>query len=150
MTAKSIVNDPQQIEFILHVGDISYADGDQSRWDSWGNAFEFLSAKTPWMTLPGNHENEFRAHLPDPFIAYRTRFRMPSIPKSNDRNLYWSFDFSYLHIVALSSETEFSSDSDQFKWFINDMEKVNRTKTPWIIVMFHRPYYNSNHGMIFF
>lgn len=31
----------------------------------------------------------------------------------------------------------------QYQWLINDLAKVNRTKTPWIIAMSHRPMYSS-------
>jgi hypothetical protein len=96
------------------------------------------------MTLPGNHEREISAKVNSSFLAYRSRFRMPSNGEPSERNFYWSLDYSYLHLVALSIETRFDKDSSQFKWFIQDLEKVNRTHTPFIILMFHRPFYNSN------
>jgi hypothetical protein len=47
----------------------------------------------------------------------------------------------------LSSEHYFNS-SVQINWLINDLSKVNRSKTPFIIVYSHRPMYssNKNHG----
>jgi len=45
---------------ILHAGDLSYADGFQPRWDSYGRMVERLSSSTPWMTVAGNHEVEDR------------------------------------------------------------------------------------------
>jgi hypothetical protein len=102
------------------------------------------------MTIAGNHEMDKAHDSDDPqFIAYKTRFRMPKISDPSERNFYWSMDYSYLHIVGLSTETDFSRSSNQFKWFIDDMEKVNRTKTPFVVVMFHRPFYNSNEGAFF-
>jgi hypothetical protein len=65
---------------------------------------------------------------------------------ASQRNLYWSIDYSWAHIVALSTESDYSQSSEQYKWFVNDMEKVDRSKTPWVIVQFHRPFYNSNYG----
>jgi hypothetical protein len=75
LTGKSMFSDPEGIDLILHVGDLSYADGDQVRWDKWGRMFEYMSATTPWMLLPGNHENEGVGN--SPFVAYQARFRMP-------------------------------------------------------------------------
>ncbi len=98
------------------------------------------------MTLPGNHERETSPKVTTPFLAYKARFRMPSNGEPSETNFYWSMDYSYVHIVALSTETAFDQNSPQFKWFIQDMENVNRTNTPFIIVMFHRPFYNSNLG----
>jgi hypothetical protein len=68
--------DPEGIDLILHVGDLSYADGVQHRWDKWGRMFEYLAATVPWMVFVGNHENE---DVGSPFLAYQTRFRMPGM-----------------------------------------------------------------------
>jgi hypothetical protein len=51
-------------EFILHIGDLSYADdfylrkGDtyEGSWDAWQDEMEDITANTPYMSLPGNHE----------------------------------------------------------------------------------------------
>ena len=32
---------------------------------------------------------------------------------------------------------------DQFNWFLNDIARVDRGKTPWVIVGWHQPQYNS-------
>ena len=32
---------------------------------------------------------------------------------------------------------------DQFNWFLNDIARVNRAVTPWVIVAWHQPPYNS-------
>ena len=31
----------------------------------------------------------------------------------------------------------------QYKWLANELPKVNRTETPWLIVLIHCPIYNS-------
>lgn len=43
---------------IIHVGDLSYADDYEPRWDSWQNMVTPFSKGMPWMTLVGNHEVE--------------------------------------------------------------------------------------------
>ena len=40
---------------ILHAGDLSYADCEQTLWDSYGEMIEPLSSFVPWMVSPGNH-----------------------------------------------------------------------------------------------
>lgn len=40
-TAMHVLADPKQ-QFTIIAGDLSYADGDQTRWDRWGNLFEPL------------------------------------------------------------------------------------------------------------
>ena len=32
---------------------------------------------------------------------------------------------------------------DQFNWFLNDIARVDRGRTPWVIVAWHQPPYNS-------
>ena len=32
---------------------------------------------------------------------------------------------------------------DQFSWFLNDIARVDRGRTPWVIVGWHQPPYNS-------
>lgn len=47
------------------------------------------------------------------------------------------------HFIALTSyitNDTFSEDTAQYKWFENDLKKVDRKKTPWLIVYFHAPF----------
>jgi len=135
--------DPNGLDLILLVGDLSYANGDQPKWDTFGRIYEYLAASVPWMLLPGNHENEGQEGAG--FIAYQARFQMPNVTSdASQKNLYYSFDYSWIHFIALSTETSFKTTSQQYEWFVNDIENFNRTKTPWLIVMYHRPFYNTN------
>ena len=36
---------------VLNVGDLSYADGEQRRWDSFGRLVQFAAAAVPHMTI---------------------------------------------------------------------------------------------------
>ena len=44
----------------------------------------------------------------------------------------------------LITKFDFDSDSAQYKWLVGDLKKVDRVKTPWIVVLVHAPWYNSN------
>ena len=57
-TINHLINEPN-IDMILHAGDLSYADCEQTLWDSYGEMIEPLSSFVPWMVSPGNHEIEF-------------------------------------------------------------------------------------------
>lgn len=99
------------------------------------------------MVAPGNHENEEPEKLP--FISYQSRFLMPfNRSRATEGNLYWSMDISFAHIVCLSTESNFDTKSRQYKWLLQDLQSVDRIETPWIIIMFHRPIYNSNYGKL--
>lgn len=49
--------DPSKPPFsaLLHVGDLSYADGEQPVWDEYADIFQAYSTRVPWMTAIGNH-----------------------------------------------------------------------------------------------
>ncbi len=41
---------------MLHVGDISYANGDPDIWDSFMDGIEPVASRVPYMVAIGNHE----------------------------------------------------------------------------------------------
>ena len=93
------------------------------------------------MVGPGNHEAYHE------FVAFQRRFFMPSNASgAEEGNQYWSLNYSWMHMIFMSSECDFSPESKQFSWLLNDLKAVDRSKTPWLIVTFHRPIYNSNHA----
>ncbi|OMO82165.1 hypothetical protein CCACVL1_12050 [Corchorus capsularis] len=132
-------------DMLLLPGDLSYADFVQPLWDSFGRLVEPLASQRPWMVTQGNHEVE---KIPvvhsTPFTAYNARWRMPYEESNSGSNLYYSFDVAGVHVIMLGSYTDFDSDSDQFKWLQADLGKINRGKTPWVIVIIHAPWYNTN------
>jgi phosphodiesterase/alkaline phosphatase D-like protein len=118
----------QSYKFLVHAGDLSYADGLESRWDTWGNMIQPLSSHVPWMVAAGNHE------IFDLFVTYQNRFRMP--PNGDKGNLFYSFNYGLVHHITLDSETiSYSHLLLQYKWLKNDLEKVNRKQTPWTLVL---------------
>lgn len=70
---------------------------------------------------------------------------MPYEESGSDSNLYYSFNVaSSVHVIMLGSYTDFESNSAQYKWLVADLAKVDRSVTPWLIVLFHAPWYNTN------
>eukprot|EP00039_Didymoeca_costata_P023648 m.7800 g.7800 ORF g.7800 m.7800 type:complete len:463 (-) comp3776_c0_seq1:2950-4338(-) len=142
---------------VLLVGDLSYADSawedgkygpcDPARWDSWGKMVQPLTANTPLMVLPGNHEVEQEGPPPatqTEFLAYEKRMKMPSEASGGNGSLYYSFEIASAHFVMLNSYMDFNVSSPQYNWLKSDLAKVDRSKTPWLIVNMHAPWYNSN------
>lgn len=93
------------------------------------------AAHVPWMYAIGNHDVE------NDLIPYTTRYYQPS---SSDSPHYYSYEVSGAHVISLSVYTPYDANSSQMAWLEEDLESVNRTKTPWLIVMMHAPWYNSN------
>ncbi|ONK57417.1 uncharacterized protein A4U43_C09F300 [Asparagus officinalis] len=135
-------------DMLLLPGDLSYADTNQPLWDSFGRLVEPLASARPWMVTQGNHEIEAFPIFDwfHPFASYNHRWRMPYEESGSSSNLYYSFDVAggAVHVVMLGSYAEFGSDSDQYKWLVKDLGEVDREKTPWIIVLLHAPWYNTN------
>mmetsp|Transcript_6844 Transcript_6844/g.12707 ORF Transcript_6844/g.12707 Transcript_6844/m.12707 type:complete len:702 (+) Transcript_6844:63-2168(+) len=150
-------------EFVVIVGDMSYADGDGSKWDAWGRHMEPILHSLPLLVLPGNHEIEIDRVSGEAFVHYRNRFRTPEIaPEQSvvgeviDAELYkfnftydfgssfYSFDAGLVHFVMLNVYTKSNEQSAQFKWLCADLAAVDREATPWILVFTHSPWYDSN------
>ena len=53
---------------------------------------------------------------------------------------YYSFDHGPIHFVQFSTEVNFEPGSDQYAFVTADLAAVDRSKTPWIVAGFHRPY----------
>ena len=165
----------KNVKFILHAGDLAYADCNQSLWDSYGQMIEPLANKKAWMVCPGNHEIEYvpGASGQQLFSAFETRYRMPSIkpaeygniiipsstnPYTNEPyccpstflaeynygNSFYSFEVGLSHIIYLNSYTPSDENSSQYQWLVDDFNSIDRSVTPWVIVIMHCPWYNSN------
>ncbi|XP_031128131.1 purple acid phosphatase 22-like [Ipomoea triloba] len=132
-------------DVFLLPGDLSYADTQQPLWDSFGRLVEPYASSRPWMVTEGNHEIEiFPIIYPHGFKAYNSRWRMPYQESGSTSNLYYSFDVAATHVIMLGSYADFDSQSDQYKWLQADLADVDRSRTPWIFVLLHAPWYNSN------
>lgn len=134
-------------DILVLPGDLSYADLYQPLWDNFGRLVEPLARQRPWMVTQGNHEVEKIPFLHNQaFTAYNARWRMPFEESGSDSNLYYSFDAAGggVHVVMLGSYTDFGPDSSQYRWLEADLKKVDRSRTPWVVVIVHAPWYNSN------
>ncbi|XP_020253261.1 probable purple acid phosphatase 20 [Asparagus officinalis] len=133
-------------DVLLLPGDLSYADFYQPEWDSFGRLVEPLASSRPWMVTQGNHEIEKIPIIEKPFKAYNARWHMPYEVSGSNSNLYYSFDVASgsIHVIMLGSYEDFDSGSDQYKWLVEDLAKVDRRKVQWLIALIHAPWYNSN------
>ena len=138
------------LDVLLHTGDLSYADGFPPRWDSFGRLAEPLMSRLPTLTVPGNHDVTLNGLES---MAYRTRYPSPYAASSSASPDWWSLDVGPAHVIGLSSYAPvvgpgmFDGAVAPMKaWLLKDLTQVDRHRTPWLIVMFHVPWYNSNAG----
>lgn len=154
-----------RVDLVLHTGDLSYADGHPPRWDAFGRLSEALFSRTPVLATPGNHDVTLNGLES---TAYRTRYPSPHAASKSPSPDWWSLDVGLVHVVGLSSYApagerravaglRAARAADAFgldgavarsmaAWLKGDLDAVDREKTPWVVVMFHAPWYNSNRG----
>lgn len=48
-----------------------------------------------------------------------------------------------VHFIMMDTEMSAYNGSEQLYWMITDLQSVDRSVTPWVIVMGHRPMYSS-------
>ncbi|KAH7489032.1 hypothetical protein PRIC2_010079 [Phytophthora ramorum] len=118
-----------KVDFIYHLGDISYADNDFLRsttvfgffyeevFNKFMNSLTTVMRQVAYMVVVGNHEAE--CHSPTCLLsdskkdqlgnysAFNARFRMPSPESGGTLNMWYSFEFGSVHFTTISSETDF-------------------------------------------
>ncbi|KAJ8772623.1 hypothetical protein K2173_027800 [Erythroxylum novogranatense] len=140
---------PVKGQTLLFVGDLSYADDypyhDNRRWDTWGRFIERNAAYQPWIWTAGNHEIDFAPDLgePIPFKPYIHRYHVPYQAADSTSPLWYSIKRASASIIVMSSYSGFGKYTPQYKWLEKELLKVNRTETPWLIVLMHCPLYSS-------
>lgn len=97
------------------------------------------------------------------FTGYRNHFRMPSDESGGLENFWFSYNSGMVHYVQIDTETDlghglvgpdeplggiedsgpFGLMNQQINWLTNDLANVDRSKTPWVVVTGHRPWYSS-------
>ncbi|KAG2277843.1 hypothetical protein Bca52824_060398 [Brassica carinata] len=135
---------------VLFVGDLSYADDhpnhDQRKWDSYGRFVEPSAAYQPWIWAAGNHEIDFAPSIGETqaFKPYKNRYHVPYRASKSTSPLWYSIKRASAYIIVLSSYSAFDKYTPQNSWLESELKKVNREETPWLIVLVHSPWYNSN------
>jgi hypothetical protein len=121
---------------ILFPGDLSYADGWFSLWDSFGRMIEPLAARYPVLTIGGNHEFDYG----ESWVSYLARWKTPHVESRSSSPLWWSRNVGPAHVIGISSYADTSAGSIQRRWLERDLARIDRQATPWIIVLIHVPW----------
>ncbi|XP_059432421.1 purple acid phosphatase 2-like [Corylus avellana] len=142
-------NDPLNGQAVLFLGDLSYADDypfhDNVRWDTWGRLVERSAAYQPWIWTVGNHEIDWAPQLgePVPFVPFSHRYHTPYEAAGSTAPFWYSIKRGPAHVIIMAAYSAFGKYSPQYSWFNQEIQKVNRSETPWLIVIMHPPTYNS-------
>ncbi|XWS07576.1 hypothetical protein CRYUN_Cryun41cG0000700 [Craigia yunnanensis] len=64
-------------------------------------------------------------------VPYETYFPMPTAAKDKP---WYSIEQGSVHFTAISTEHDWTEQSEQYEWMKKDMASVDRSKTPWFRV----------------
>jgi len=125
---------------ILSTGDLAYH-GELWEFD----AYLFQPAATamatsPFISIVGSHDSDPWNTPPNfTFTNYQTFMELPG------NELYFSFDYGPIHVVALNSEVawQYGPQTPETQWLMADLAATNQ---PYRIAMFHMPPYTSGTG----
>lgn len=138
------------IDELIIAGDLSYASGCEKTlcpvWDAFGGLMQPLSRTKPFAINIGNHELADDANgIPAISTQYRYGAGMPHGGRA-DGALYFSWEAGPAHYISLCSFIAggFGAAQPISQWLLADLQGVDRSKTPWLIVIVHAPPYNSN------
>ncbi|KAK1427284.1 hypothetical protein QVD17_15967 [Tagetes erecta] len=142
-------SNPAKGQAVFFVGDLSYADAyplhDNNRWDSWARFVERSVAYQPWIWSAGNHEIDYLPEYGEgePFKPYTHRYYVPYEASGSTSPLWYSIKRASAYIIVMSSYSAYGMYTPQYKWLMNELPKVNRSETPWLIVIMHCPLYST-------
>ncbi|CAL0310134.1 unnamed protein product [Lupinus luteus] len=142
-------SNPKKPQAVLFLGDLSYADDHPNhnnvRWDTWGRFTERSVAYQPWIWVTGNHELDLDPSIGEivPFKPFIHRYPVPHKESGSTEPFWYSIKRASAHIIVLSSYSAYGKYTPQYQWLQAELAKVDRTRTPWLIVLVHAPWYNS-------
>jgi hypothetical protein len=167
-TMLRLIRSKSEIDAVILAGDIGYTGEDHRRWDTFFDFFDDfpLAESVPMQICPGNHDIDKIADHDGIFLAYENRFRMPRIkpavlgvydgPEGHlnmDQppyplpyeygNAYYSFIYGPAKMIMVSSYSSMDPGSIQHNWLVDQLQSVDRSVTPWVLLTLHTPIYNT-------
>ncbi len=134
----------------IQAGDFGYnlPDFKGARGAAFLDRFSNISSWLPTWCQIGNHELPKDAPL-DMNASHYVNMLGAAMPGASNGS-YYSADVGLNHLVFLSSEVIALGPyggvtvAAQSAWLRADLAAVNRSRTPWVVAVLHRPFYCSN------
>ncbi|KAJ0980922.1 hypothetical protein J5N97_009177 [Dioscorea zingiberensis] len=130
------------VDSVFHIGDISYATGFLAEWDFFLHLITPIASHVSYMTAIGNHERLWRRVWS---CFMRLTFKCQLLLRIKP---WYSIEQASVHFTVMSTEHDWTENSEQYKWMKNDLASVDRSRTPWVIFAGHRPMYSSQEGIL--
>ncbi|KAM0060094.1 putative phosphodiesterase I [Helianthus debilis subsp. tardiflorus] len=150
-TTDTLIKDLENYDIVLHIGDMSYANGYISQWDQFLAQMEPISSKVPYMVASGNHERDWpnsgsfydvddsggECGVPAETLFY--------VPAENRAKFWYSMDYGMFHFCVADTEHDWRIGTEQYAFIEKCLASANRHKQPWLIFVAHRVLgYSSN------
>ena len=105
------------------------------------SVYEHLWSAVPTAHVGGNHEV---SNQNENWLAYSRRYPNAHYASGSASFLWYSFESGPAHVLMLCSYAAFTPGSSQYAWLQRDLASIDRSKTPWLVVVMHVPWYTSN------
>ena len=79
-------------------------------------------------------------------VPMQARFVMPTPPGVSQDDGWYSFEQASVHFTVINTEMHCGPDSRQLRWIEQDLAGVNRSLTPWVVLMGHRQMYGDSYN----
>jgi len=148
---------------VMHGGDVGYNVDDDcgNRGDHFMRSISGMSSSVPYIFAPGDHEggrkdlvNKQCGGDYEAMVARLTGAGGGGSPgqlalshgSGSPSFFYFSFDLGLIHFAVVNANAwvyacQFWMLRGMYDWLEKDLQSVNRTKTPWVVVVSHRQSY---------
>ncbi|MED6195884.1 putative inactive purple acid phosphatase 27 [Stylosanthes scabra] len=143
-TTDQLIKDLENIDIVLHIGDITYANGYISQWDQFTAQVEPIASTVPYMIGSGNHERDW----PNTGSFYNTTDSggecgvlaqtMFYVPAENREKFWYKTDYGMFRFCIADTEHDWREGTEQYKFIEHCLATVDRQKQPWLIFAAHR------------
>ncbi|ONK60187.1 uncharacterized protein A4U43_C08F15310 [Asparagus officinalis] len=143
-TTNQLIKDLKNIDMVLHIGDLCYANGYISQWDRFTSQIEPIASAVPYMVGSGNHERDW----PGSGSFYENKDSggecgvlaetMFYVPAENRAKFWYATDFGMFRFCIADTEHDWRPGTEQYKFIEHCLSSVDRKQQPWLIFLAHR------------
>ncbi|XP_042496138.1 probable inactive purple acid phosphatase 1 [Macadamia integrifolia] len=143
-TTNQLIQDLKNIDIVLHIGDLCYANGYLSQWDQFTSQIEPIASTVPYMVGSGNHERDwpgtgsFYGNMDSGGECGVLAETMFYVPAENRAKFWYSTDYGMFHFCIADTEHDWREGTEQYKFLEKCLASVDRQKQPWLIFLAHR------------
>lgn len=143
-TTYQLVKDLKNIDMVMNIGDMCYANGYLSQWDQFTAQVEPIASTVPYMVASGNHERDwpgsgsFYGNIDSGGECGVPAQNMFYVPAENREQFWYSTDYGMFRFCVANTELDWRPGTEQYKFIEHCFSSVDRQKQPWLIFLAHR------------